>query len=126
MFEVDGRFDPVEESEMNDVPMKKEFSISPNWFAGFLALMLVVSLDGLWTGEKAVSKNGIPGIHDRLYMQFTLCMPWVFSLIGGLIIWMGKKREQMEQSLAGTLFLLLGFIVSGSYQLIGKLTFGVQ
>jgi uncharacterized membrane protein len=109
---------------MNNAWVEKESSISPNWFAGFLLLMLLVSLDGLWTGEQAVTKNEIPGIHDRLYVQFTLCMPWVFSLLGGFIIWMSEKRRQMSRSIAGTLLLLLGIAVSSSYQLIGKFTFG--
>jgi hypothetical protein len=109
---------------MNDASVKKESSISPNWFAGFLLLMLLTSLDGLWAGERAVAKNEILGIYDRLYVQFTLCLPWVFSLLCGLIVWMSEKRGQVSRSITGTVLLLLGFVVSSSYQLIGKFTFG--
>src|SRR5271155_2691018 len=85
----------------------------PFWYwEGFLCLMLLLSLDGLWSAESLVSHSW--------FLKIQIAIPWVFTVLAGMILSQSGRRGALTRDLAGAVIMLLGFVVSGAYEVLGK------
>jgi len=86
----------------------------------FFPLMLLLALDGLVTAERAGTHGLFPAIHDWWYVRLAIVFPWIGTVLCGAILWQHANKKNLDRNIAATLLMLLGFIASCSYEVLGK------
>ena len=85
----------------------------PLWFfEGLLVFMLLLSLDGLWSAEKAATHSW--------HLEFQITIPWVFAALAGGILSQLGRRGALKRDVAGALIMLVTFAASAAYEVLGK------
>jgi len=103
--------DRMEEVRSNVDANKK--LVFPLWFfEGFLVLMLLLSLDGLWSAETVATHSW--------HLKFQIALPWVFAALGGAILSQLGRKGVLNRDMAGTLIMLLAFGASAAFEVMGK------
>ncbi len=110
----------MQSADDNELAQKFSYTVARIVFP----LLLLLSLDGLWAAERANVTYQYPGGIANWYNHFAIAIPWLFTLMGGTIIWLMARRKQLDKQTAAVLLMLFSFSVSAAYEVLGKFAAG--
>jgi len=109
---------------MESADENKSFELPLGFSGGMFVFFMLVSIDGIFDAERALSRGWFPGIDDRFFVRLFVPELWVLGVLLGLILWQSGRRGAVTRNTAGIALMILGTAISSAYEVLGKFANG--